>query len=79
MGKLLQKLKEEKPWAIMGLSRAQYEKAKPWKGAKVNRENFEKLVRICPPETLQVLREEAEAEALVEAMFGKGVLAADTE
>lgn len=65
------KLTLEKPWAILGISRQRYEAVKPWKKAKMGKEAFGELVRAVPHEAIKVLKDEADAEVLVEAMFGK--------
>ncbi len=61
---------KEKPWAILGISRREYDKAKPWKKAKMSKEAFADLVRQVPPEAFKQIRDEAQAEVLVAAMFG---------
>jgi len=62
----------EKPWAILGITRRQYDTAKPWKKAKMSKEEFSKLVSMVPPEAIKSLKEHADAERLLEAAFGKG-------
>lgn len=66
------KVAEEKPWAILGISRREYDKARPWKRARMSREAFGKLVLAVPPEAIKVLKDEATAEVLVAAMFKNG-------
>lgn len=61
----------EKPWAILGISRRQYDTAKPWKRAKMSKEKFAKLVCMVPPEAIARLKDVADAEVLLEAAFGK--------
>jgi len=61
----------EKPWAILGISRRQYDTAKPWKKAKMSKEEFAKLVCMVPPEAIKRLKDHADAEWLLEAAFGK--------
>jgi len=71
---LLKKLKREnKPWAVLGMSRREYEVKRPWKGAGVSRDHFEEIKAIVPPEMIERLKEEAQAELLVEQIFGKDV------
>lgn len=60
----------DKPWAILGISRRDYDKARPWKKAGMSREAFGKLVLAVPPEAIKILKDEAQAEVLVAAMFG---------
>ena len=67
-----QKSPSEKPWAILGISRRQYDSAKPWKKAKMSKEEFAKLICLVPPEAIKRLRDNADAEVLLEAAFGKG-------
>ena len=67
----------EKPWAILGISRRQYDTAKPWKKAKMSKEEFAKLVSMVPPEAIKHLKEVADAETLLEAAFGKGLVGED--
>ena len=64
-------LEKEKPWAILGITRREYDKARPWKKAGVSRETFAEMVRAVPPEAIKILKDDAEAEILVEAIFGK--------
>jgi len=37
MGKLSDQFLDEKPWAILGISRKQYETVKPWKKSNMTR------------------------------------------
>lgn len=67
------KITPEKPWAILGITRRQYDVARPWKKAKMSKEDFAKLVRDVPPEAIKNLKEHADAEMLLEAAFGNGV------
>jgi len=62
----------EKPGAILGISRCQYDTAKPWKRAKMSTEEFAKLVCMVPPEAIKHLKDVADAERLLEAAFGDG-------
>ncbi len=64
------RLTKEKPWAILGISRREYERARPWKAAKMTKEAFAELVRAVPPEAVKVLQDEAQAEILTAAIFG---------
>lgn len=69
---LTSKSPPEKPWAILGITRRQYDTAKPWKRAKMSKEEFGKLVCMVPPEAIKDLKDRADAETLLEAAFGKG-------
>ena len=62
-----------KPWHRMGISRRQYLNAKPWKKAKMSRAKYERIIAAVPQEVLDEIRITAEAEALVENIFGKEV------
>lgn len=65
----LKKLKEEKPWAVLGVSRRQYEIAKPWKKANMSKGKFEDILKMVPNEVIQDLKLYAMAELLTERMF----------
>ena len=62
-----------KPWHRMGISRRQYLNARPWKKAKMSRAKYERIIAAVPQEVLDEIRITAEAEALVENIFGKEV------
>lgn len=64
----------EKPWAILGISRRQYDSAKPWKKANMSKEEFAKLVCMVSPEAIKSLKEQADVEMLLKAAFGKNCL-----
>ncbi len=63
-----------KPWHRMGISRRQYLNAKPWKKAKMSRVKYERIIAAVPQEVLDEIRITAEAEALMENIFGKEVV-----
>ncbi len=65
------KFSGDKPWAILGITLRRYDAAKPWKKAKMSKEEFANLVRLVPPEAVKNLKEHADAEMLLEAAFGK--------
>lgn len=67
----------DKPWAILGISRRQYDIAKPWKRAKMSKDEFAKLICMVPPEAIARLKDVANAGVLLEAAFGKGVTVED--
>jgi len=71
LASMLKKLKQEKPWAVLKVSRRQYETTKPWTRAGVSRDLFEELVLGLPDGFIDQCHTEADAEKLVEAMFGK--------
>lgn len=71
--KLKTKLTREKPWVRLGMSRKKYEAHRPWKRTKppMTRAAFEEMLEIFPPEAVKLLKEEADAEALLQAIFGE--------
>ena len=60
---------KNKPWAILRASRCQYEAARPWKKAGMDRKAFEKLIQELPGELFDHLRDMADAERLADAIF----------
>lgn len=73
---LKNKLQRQKPWAVMGMSRKQYQAKKPWKSAKgkMTKEQFEEMIlniAEAHPNFYQELKEEADAEKLVSLIFGE--------
>jgi hypothetical protein len=60
-----------KPWQRMGINRRQYSAARPWKKAGMTRAKYEKIIMAVPQEMLTEIRITAEADALVEKIFGK--------
>jgi len=64
------KLREEKPWAVMGISRKQYETARLWKKVKMQRDKFDDLICSLPPEFFSEMNLIADGEKLAEAIFG---------
>jgi len=63
--------RDNKPWALLGLSRREYEARRPWKAAKVSRAEFEDMICQVPPELIDEIKLHAHAEALVESVFWK--------
>ena len=68
---LKQKLEDQKPWAILRISRQRYEAGKPWKKAGLPRTKFEELLQLIPVELIGEMRDHAAAEVLVASIFGK--------
>ena len=62
---------KEKPWAVMGVTRRQYESARMWKKTKLTRKEFDKLISSLPPEIFKEMQLEADGQRLIEAVFGK--------
>ena len=69
MNKLSERLNTNKPWAIVGIPRKQYESIKPWKKASMSRDKFEEILRLFPNELVQDLKLHAAAELLTEKLF----------
>lgn len=67
---MLKNLRLEKPWAKLRMSRKDYETRRPWKNSGVSRAQFEEYVAHFPDEAIDALYREAEAEKLVESIFG---------
>ncbi|WP_043637963.1 hypothetical protein [Desulfovibrio sp. TomC] len=68
---MFQRLKNEKPWAILKVSRRQYETKRPWVAANMPRQKFEELLTSLPDGFVDHCHRDVDAEKLVEAMFGK--------
>ena len=68
---MFDKLKQEKPWAILRVSRRQYEIKRPWVTANLPRKEFEELLAMLPDGFIDHCHRDAEAERLVNAIFGK--------
>ncbi|MGD9660569.1 MAG: hypothetical protein AB7U63_04790 [Porticoccaceae bacterium] len=66
----LKKLKAEKPWAKLRMTRRQYEVARPWKKSAMERKEWEELILLFPDETIGELFREAEADKFIDAIFG---------
>ena len=60
-----------KPWQRMGITRNQYFAARPWKKAGMSRAKYDKIIMAVPQEILTEIRITAEADSLVERIFGK--------
>ena len=67
---MLKTLKSEKPWAKLRLTRREYEAKRPWMKSGVGRKQFEAFVLEMPDDAIDALYREADAEKLVEALFG---------
>ena len=70
MSKLKSQFSREKPWAILGMSRKKYDTIKPWKAAQMSKEKYAEMLNLMPHEAMQILKDEADAERLVESIFG---------
>ena len=68
---MLKNLKREKPWAKLRMSRRAYETARPWANAGISRQKWEELLLLIPDDSVDALKLEADADKLVEAMFGE--------
>lgn len=73
MSSFTNNLKKEKPWAIMGLTRSQYQRLKPWKSAqkKISKEQFEDLVRELGANFFKDLKFQSDVGELMQGIFGK--------
>ena len=58
-----------KPWAVLRVSRREYAAARPWTKAGMSRQEFESLILELPDEFFSHLRDEADAERLADAIF----------
>jgi ribosomal protein S25 len=67
--KFKDKLKKEKPWAILGWTRKEWKAKKPWKQARVTEEKMIDFLACLDNETIQKIKDEAQAESLVEQIF----------
>lgn len=72
LSRLKARLQGNKPWAILGISRKEYETRRPWVKAGQSRNRFEELLLALGehPEVIRNLKDYATAEALVEQIFG---------
>lgn len=66
---MLNNLKQEKPWAVLGVSRKRYEESRLWKRTPLDRKAFDALILSLPEGLVEHLKFEADAEALVAAIF----------
>jgi len=69
---LLKKLtSENKPWALLRISRRHYETTRPWKKSNMTRERFEVMIsEMMTDELYQHIKDHADAEDLVASLFG---------
>lgn len=65
---------KNKPWAKLRISRKKYSAAKPWKAAKMSRKKFEAIITSMPDEAIEELRLQADAERLLDEVFGKNLV-----
>lgn len=68
--RMFKRLTQEKPWAKLRLTRRQYESRRPWMKSGVGRKQFEAFVLDMPDDAIDALYREADAEKLVDALFG---------
>lgn len=62
----------QKPRAWLSMSRAQNERARPWKKCNLSRAEFDRIALALSQETVAELHEHATAEMLVDAIFKLG-------
>jgi hypothetical protein len=65
------RIPQNKPWAILKISRRQYEAARPWKKSGMSRPMFEELLTTLPEGFIDQLHLEADAEKLLRTVFGE--------
>lgn len=61
---------ENKPWAILKVTRKQYCAARPWTRAGMTRKRYEELLSILPEGMVEEIHREADAQRLIAAAFG---------
>ena len=71
---LLRPLSHLKPWTRLGITKEKYKLARPWKKAGMNREKYETIILAVPQELIEEHRREAEANSMLEQIFGKGLV-----
>lgn len=60
-----------KPWAKLKLTRKQYSASRPWKRCGIDKKVFEDVVLALPDTFFDAVRLEADAEKLLEGVFGQ--------
>ena len=63
--------RENKPWAVLVMSRREYEVKRPWKGTGMSRDKFAEELLKVPAEVINDIKLDAEVEVLVKKIFGK--------
>ena len=69
MSKLAEKFAAQKPWAWLRISRAKYDRLKPWKNSGFSKEEYERILLSLPQDLVETLYEEARANILIDALF----------
>jgi len=69
MGCLSERFARPKPWYVLGVTRRQYETARPWKLARMERGAFDALVASLPHDYVTEKRRGFDAQQLVNALF----------
>ncbi len=64
------KFTSEKPWSILGISCKQYATTRPWKKAGMSKGKCAEMLNLMPHEAMKILKDEVDAERLVESIFG---------
>lgn len=62
----------QKPRAWLRMSRAQYERARPWKKCNLSRAEFDRIALALSQEIVAELHEHATVGILVDAIFKQG-------
>lgn len=65
------RISQNKPWAIIKISRRQYEAVRPWKKSGMSRPMFEELLATLPEGVIDQLHLEADEEKLLWTVFGE--------
>lgn len=55
----------------LGITSMQCAAANPWKKAEMTKEKYMEMLNLMPHEAMQILKDNADAERLVESIFGK--------
>lgn len=60
---------DNKPWAWLHMTRREYDTARMWKKIGISREEFGKKVLSLPQEVIELIKENVQAEILVDKIF----------
>jgi hypothetical protein len=69
MSSSIDKLKREKPWVRLRITKAQYLQTRPWQSVG-SRARFEDILDLLPEEAISAIWDEAHGNMLAEAIFG---------
>jgi hypothetical protein len=71
MGNGQPSIPQNKPWAILKISRRQFETVRPWKKSGMSRPMFEELLATLPEGFIDQLHLEDDAEKILRTVFGE--------